>query len=136
MAIEEFEELKQRFDFLSNQQADLIKAKESLHEAILKINRVTKKMFMETFEKLAVEFKKYFRVLFGGGDAQLFLLDEQDVLESGIEIVCRPPGKKAPECPASFRRREINVGNSPFIRHFQGKAVTVLRLRRNRRGPG
>ena len=94
VAIEEFEELKQRFDFLSNQQADLIKAKESLHEAILKINRVTKKMFMETFEKLAVEFKKYFRLLFGGGDAQLFLLDEQDVLESGIEIVCRPPGKK------------------------------------------
>ena len=94
VAIEEFEELKQRFDFLSNQQADLIKAKESLHEAILKINRVTKKMFLETFEKLAVEFKKYFRLLFGGGDAQLFLLDEQDVLESGIEIVCRPPGKK------------------------------------------
>ena len=94
VAIEEFEELKQRFDFLSNQRSDLIKAKESLHEAILKINRVTKKMFLETFEKLAVEFKNYFRMLFGGGDAQLFLLDEQDILESGIEIVCRPPGKK------------------------------------------
>lgn len=94
VAIDEFEELKQRFEFLSNQQADLIKAKESLHEAILKINRTTKKMFLETFEKLAVEFKNYFRMLFGGGDAQLFLLDEQDVLESGIEIVCRPPGKK------------------------------------------
>ena len=94
VAIDEFEELKQRFDFLSSQQADLLKAKESLHEAILKINRTTKKMFLETFEKLAVEFKNYFRLLFGGGDAQLFLIDEQDVLESGIEIVCRPPGKK------------------------------------------
>ena len=94
VAIEEFEELKQRFDFLSQQQADLLRAKESLHEAILKINRTTKKMFLETFEKLAVEFKNYFRLLFGGGDGQLFLIDEQDVLESGIEIVCRPPGKK------------------------------------------
>lgn len=94
VAIEEFEELKQRFDFLSGQQADLLRAKESLHEAILKINRTTKKMFLETFEKLAVEFKNYFRLLFGGGDGQLFLIDEQDVLESGIEIVCRPPGKK------------------------------------------
>lgn len=94
VAIEESEELKQRFDFLSQQQADLLRAKESLHEAILKINRTTKKMFLETFEKLAVEFKNYFRLLFGGGDGQLFLIDEQDVLESGIEIVCRPPGKK------------------------------------------
>ncbi|HLD40968.1 MAG TPA: hypothetical protein VJA84_02205 [Candidatus Omnitrophota bacterium] len=94
VAIEEFEELRQRFDFLTNQQSDLIKSKESLHEAILKINRTTKKMFLETFEKLALEFKNYFRLLFGGGEAQLFLQDEQDVLESGIEIVCRPPGKK------------------------------------------
>ncbi len=94
VAIEEFDELRQRFDFLTNQQSDLIKSKESLHEAILKINRTTRKMFLETFEKLVVEFKNYFRLLFGGGDAQLFLQDEQDVLESGIEIVCRPPGKK------------------------------------------
>lgn len=94
VAIEEFDELRQRFDFLTSQQADLVKSKESLHEAILKINRTTKKMFLETFEKLVVEFKNYFRLLFGGGDAQLFLTDEQDPLESGIEIICRPPGKK------------------------------------------
>ncbi|TAN61131.1 hypothetical protein EPN16_03860 [bacterium] len=94
VAIEEFDELRQRHDFLTTQAADLLRSKESLQEAILKINRTTKKMFLETFEKLAVEFKNYFRLLFGGGDAQLFLLDEQDVLESGIEIVCRPPGKK------------------------------------------
>ncbi len=94
IAIEEFEELKNRHDFLNNQAEDLIKSKEALHEAILRINRTTKKMFLDTFEKLQVEFKNYFRLLFGGGDAQLFLLDEQDVLESGIEIACRPPGKK------------------------------------------
>ncbi len=94
VAIDEFDELKKRFDFLNTQHEDLIKSKESLHEAILKINRTCRKMFLDTFEKLAVEFKNYFRLLFGGGDAQLYLVDEQDVLESGIEIACRPPGKK------------------------------------------
>ncbi|MCG2713724.1 MAG: AAA family ATPase [Candidatus Omnitrophica bacterium] len=94
VAIEEYDELKQRYDFLIQQQTDLLTAKESLHQAILKINRTTKQMFMETFEKVKVEFKNYFRLLFNGGDAQLFLIDEQDPLESGIEIICRPPGKK------------------------------------------
>jgi chromosome segregation protein len=94
VAIEEYDELKKRYDFLIQQQNDLFSAKESLHEAILKINRTTKQMFMETFEKVKVEFRNYFRLLFNGGDAQVFLIDEQDPLESGIEIICRPPGKK------------------------------------------
>ncbi|MCX5668702.1 MAG: AAA family ATPase [Candidatus Omnitrophica bacterium] len=94
VAIEEYDELKKRYDFLIQQQTDLADAKESLHQAILKINRITKQMFIETFEKVKVEFKNYFRLLFNGGDAQLFLLDESDPLESGIEIICRPPGKK------------------------------------------
>ena len=94
VAIEEYDELKQRYDFLIQQQTDLLTAKESMHQAILKINRTTKQMFMETFEKVKVEFKNYFRLLFNGGDAQLFLVDENDPLESGIEIICRPPGKK------------------------------------------
>ncbi|PIQ90440.1 MAG: hypothetical protein COV71_04250 [Candidatus Omnitrophica bacterium CG11_big_fil_rev_8_21_14_0_20_41_12] len=94
VAIEEYDELKKRYDFLIQQQADLAGAKEALHQAILKINRTTKQMFVETFEKVKVEFKNYFRLLFNGGDAQLFLLDENDPLESGIEIICRPPGKK------------------------------------------
>ncbi len=94
VAIEEYDELKQRYDFLNQQQNDLVTAKESLHEAILKINRTTRKMFLETFEKVCLEFRNYFRLLFNGGDAQVFLVDEQDPLESGIEIICRPPGKK------------------------------------------
>ncbi|MDD5653964.1 MAG: hypothetical protein PHT31_07400, partial [Candidatus Omnitrophica bacterium] len=94
VAIEEYDELKKRYDFLTQQQTDLLTAKESLHNAILKINRTTRQMFVETFEKVKVEFRNYFRLLFNGGDAQLFLTDEQDPLESGIEIICRPPGKK------------------------------------------
>ncbi len=94
VAIEELEELKNRFDFLTQQQNDLLTAKESLKNAILKINRNTRKMFLETFQIVAEEFKNYFRLLFGGGEAKLSLMDEEDVLESGIEIICRPPGKK------------------------------------------
>ncbi len=94
VAIEEYDELKQRYDFLTQQHADLTTAKESLQEAIQKINRTTKKMFLETFELVKAEFRNYFRLLFNGGDAQVYLIDEQDPLESGIEIICRPPGKK------------------------------------------
>ncbi|MBP6920029.1 MAG: AAA family ATPase [Candidatus Omnitrophica bacterium] len=94
VAIEEYDELKKRYDFLTQQQADLVNAKASLQDAIQKINRTTRKMFLETFERVREEFKNYFRVLFNGGDAQVYLIDEQDPLESGIEIICRPPGKK------------------------------------------
>ncbi len=94
VAIEEHKELEDRFNFLSQQRDDLVRAKESLQEAISKINKTTRKLFMETFEKIQFEFKNYFRYLFGGGQAEIFLLDEHDVLESGIEIAVRPPGKK------------------------------------------
>ncbi len=94
VAIEELEELKNRHDFLTQQQNDLLLAKDSLQKAITKINRTTRKMFLETFQIVAEEFKNYFKLLFGGGEARLFLIDEEDVLESGIEIICRPPGKK------------------------------------------
>lgn len=94
VAIEEHEELKKRLEFLTSQQSDLVAAKESIHKAIAKINQTTRKMFSSTFEKIQVHFKDYFKLLFNGGDAQLFLTDENNILESGIEIVCRPPGKK------------------------------------------
>ncbi|MFP4473377.1 MAG: chromosome segregation SMC family protein [Candidatus Omnitrophota bacterium] len=94
VAIEEFEELKERFEFLTRQQSDLIEAKESLHKTIAKINRETRQMFMNTFTKVSEEFRIYFRMLFGGGEAQLVLLEPENVLESGIDIIARPPGKK------------------------------------------
>jgi len=94
VAIEEHQELKERFDFLTKQREDLTNAKESLLEAIKKINKTTRELFMDTFQKVRVEFKEYFRYLFGGGQAELVLMDEEDVLECGIEIMARPPGKK------------------------------------------
>ncbi|HLF18573.1 MAG TPA: AAA family ATPase [Candidatus Omnitrophota bacterium] len=94
VAIEEYDELKQRFEFLTKQQSDLLEAKSQLMATIQKINRSTRQMFMDTFTKVSEEFRIYFRMLFGGGEAELILLDPENVLESGIEIIARPPGKK------------------------------------------
>lgn len=94
VAIEEYEELKQRFEFLTKQQSDLLEAKSQLLDTISKINRSTRQIFMDTFTKVGEEFRHHFRTLFGGGEAQLILLDPENVLESGIEIIARPPGKK------------------------------------------
>ncbi len=94
VAIEEFEELKGRYEFLTKQQSDLLTAREQLMSTIQKINRTTRQMFADTFAKVSEEFKVYFRMLFGGGEAQLVLLDPENALECGIDIVARPPGKK------------------------------------------
>ncbi len=94
VAIEECEELKGRFEFLTKQQSDLLEAKSQLMSTIAKINRSTHQMFLDTFTKVGEEFRVYFRMLFGGGEAQLVLLDPENVLESGIDIIVRPPGKK------------------------------------------
>jgi chromosome segregation protein len=94
VAIDEHKELEERYAFLKRQQEDLVSAKDSLHKAIRKINQTTKQLFMDTFVSIQAEFKNYFRFLFGGGKAEIVLLDESDVLESGIEIIVRPPGKK------------------------------------------
>jgi chromosome segregation protein len=94
VAIEEYEEAEQRHAFLSTQHDDLVKAKEQLLEVINRINKETKEMFVSTFEQIRGNFRAMFTEVFGGGHADLLLVDEGDVLESGIDIVARPPGKK------------------------------------------
>jgi chromosome segregation protein len=94
VAIEEYEETEQRYQFLTNQHDDLVKAKEQLLEVINRINSQTKEMFTETFNKIRDNFRAMFTEIFGGGKADLILVNEGDVLESGIDIVARPPGKQ------------------------------------------
>lgn len=94
VAIEEEEEAKNRYEFLNTQKQDLDNAREDLIKAINKINATIKDIFRESFDKIRVAFTEYFKILFNGGEADIFLLDENDILESGIEVVVRPPGKK------------------------------------------
>ncbi len=94
VAIEEYEETEQRHTFLSQQYEDLVNAKTELLEIINRINTQTRQMFIETFEKIRDNFRLMFTEVFGGGKADLVLSDQNDVLESGIEIVARPPGKQ------------------------------------------
>ncbi len=94
IAIEEHEELEERYRFLTEQQTDLIKGKAQLMDMIRRINNTTTDMFTRTFEQVNTHFQETFKNLFGGGSAKLVLVDDEDVLESGIEIIARPPGKK------------------------------------------
>lgn len=94
VAIEEYEETEQRYQFLSTQHDDLVTAKAELLEVITRINTQTKDMFKQTFEQIRENFRNMFVEVFGGGKADLILSDENDVLESGIDIVARPPGKQ------------------------------------------
>lgn len=94
VAIEEYEEIEQRYKFMTAQQEDMIKAKAQLLDVVGKINQQTREMFMETFEKIRQNFRSMFATFFHGGFAELKLVDDRDVLESGIDIVARPPGKQ------------------------------------------
>ena len=94
MAEEEFNEAKKNYDFYSKNMDDLRKAKEDLEEVIAEIRRRSEEMFLETYGQISVNFQEMFTTLFGGGKAELVLTDEENVLESGIDIKAQPPGKK------------------------------------------
>jgi len=93
-APEQYSQLEQRHNFLLSQQQDLLKAEEDLRQAINKINHNIRDTFQETFEKVRENFRTIFHQLFEGGEADLLLTDENNLLESGVEIIAQPPGKK------------------------------------------
>ena len=93
-AIEEHKELADRHGFLSSQKEDLEKSLDDLAKAIHRINRTTRERFSEAFDNINAQFQEVFPKLFLGGRAHLKLLDEDNLLESGVEIVASPPGKK------------------------------------------
>jgi chromosome segregation protein len=93
-AIHEQEELEKRNEFLTTQVDDLQKSKTQLEQLIAKINKESKEKFRQTFDLVRVNFQELFRKLFGGGRADIVLDDPEDILESGIEIIARPPGKE------------------------------------------
>lgn len=94
MAPEEFKEVAERYEFLTRQVQDLQKAREDLRAVVSEIHKEATRLFLETFRLIQKNFNEVFRRLFGGGRAELRLTDETNVLESGIELFCQPPGKK------------------------------------------
>ncbi|MCI0567363.1 MAG: chromosome segregation protein SMC [Acidobacteria bacterium] len=93
-ALEQYQEMEQRHEFLAKQKKDLEDSIESLNDTIRKINRTSREKFLEAFEKIQEGFNKSFVTLFGGGRAELRLMEDEDVLECGIEIIASPPGKR------------------------------------------
>ena len=92
-AEEEYENLSQRYNFIQSQQKDLLKAKQDLEETIKKINETTIVNFKKTFDAVRENFRTLYKKVFGGGDADLILTDENNLLESGVDIKAQPPGK-------------------------------------------
>jgi chromosome segregation protein len=94
MAIEQFDELESRHAFITTQRKDLVESIALTTEAIKRIDETTRQRFNDAFTAINQNFQQMFSTLFGGGRAGLTLLDENDPLESGIEIIAQPPGKR------------------------------------------
>ena len=93
-SIKECEEVSARFNYLTSEYNDLLKAKDMLYSIIDDMDEVMKNDFTDTFKELEIEFKKVFREMFHGGDASLKLTDPSNILETGVDIIASPPGKK------------------------------------------
>ncbi len=93
-AIEEQTSLEERHEFLANQVEDLNESKSQLQQLINRLNKKSREKFVETFDQIRINFQEIFRKLFGGGKADIVLEDTDDVLEAGIEVVAKPPGKE------------------------------------------
>src|SRR5207249_1040075 len=93
-AVHEYDELEERYKFLEGQNSDLTNSRRELLDVIAQINSTTRKLFNDTFAQVQTNFREMFAELFGGGRADLSLLDENDPLNCGIEITARPPGKQ------------------------------------------
>ncbi len=93
-AVQEYDELEERYRFLETQNTDLTNSRRELLDVIARINSTTQELFAETFAQVRVNFREMFAELFGGGRADLQLMDESDALNCGIEIIAKPPGKQ------------------------------------------
>ena len=94
LAIGEYEELKERYDFITAQQEDLLASIDSLSKAIRRINKISKRKFLHTLDKVDEQLRRVFPILFDGGSARLRLVDQDLPLESGVLVEVQPPGKR------------------------------------------
>lgn len=93
-AVEQYDQAKERYEFLTTQRADLESAREQLEGAIREIDEASRETFLRAFNAIAAAFDEMFKKLFGGGTTELRLTNPQDILETGIDVIVQPPGKK------------------------------------------
>ncbi|TFH41765.1 MAG: hypothetical protein E4G96_04855 [Chrysiogenales bacterium] len=136
LAIEEYRNLQKRFEYYQKQKKDIEKARDDIYSVIEEINRTSVEMFMDTFKNIQQNFSDIFRQLFEGGDAAIEMTDMDNVLESGIEIMIRPPGKKLKNINLLSGGGAGPYGHRAPFRHLHGEAVALLLSRRDRRPPG
>ncbi len=124
-AIEQYKEVKERFEFLTAQREDILAAEEKLRQIIEELSILMEQQFREQFKVISENFSEVFREMFGGGRAQLRLTDAAHVLESPIEIVAQPSEKFA-EHAAAFRRGARIDRDCNFIFHSENEALSLL----------
>jgi hypothetical protein len=118
-AVQEYDELEERHTFLETQVTDLTNSRRELLDVIARINQTTEKLFAETFAQVRINFREMFAELFGGGRADLVLLDENDALNCGIDIIAKPPANSC-KASRSFRRRAHDDRGGAALRHLHG----------------
>ena len=93
-AIEEYDTLRDRHEFLTREHNDLVESRQSLIEAMHELDSTTRGAFMDVFDKVGAAFERIFKRIFGGGSCKLVLTDPNDLLNTGVEVIAQPPGKK------------------------------------------
>ena len=93
-AIEDYKAISERYEFLKGQHDDLVEAEKELTGIIEELDNAMRKQFTEKFEEIGKEFDRVFKEMFGGGKGELKLMEDEDILEAGIQIIAQPPGKK------------------------------------------
>ncbi|UUZ95759.1 hypothetical protein LJK87_15875 [Paenibacillus sp. P25] len=135
-AIEEYQRVNERYQFLAEQKNDLVEAKTALYQVIREMDEEMAKRFRTTFDAIRSHFVVVFAKLFGGGRADLILSEPDNLLDTGIEIVAQPPGEEAAESAAALRRRARADGDCAAVLDPPREAGAVLCPRRGRGGAG
>src|SRR5208283_4579829 len=123
-----YEALSQKHQFLLTQVADLNKAKEDLRAAIAKINATTREHFRQTFTEVREHFRRIYATLFEGGEADLVLTDSENLLETGIELVAQPPGKRLQSVSLLSGGERTLTAIALLFAFFMGKPSPVCML--------
>lgn len=131
-AIDEYKEVRERYDFLKAQVTDVEKAKAELTKMIAELCSEMQELFTASFKQINANFQQIFKELFGGGHARLYLSDEANVLESGIEIEVSPRARSSRTCPrfpAASRRWSLSRSISPSCASTPRRSASSMRSR-------